>query len=186
MRFSGGAVGRFLEPSPGVANLSLFGILRKPLRRAVRAAVQKAIAGHKTVVEDGLVLALDGRTHRITLIVQPISDGRTERDRYLVAFLDAGTGARRAIAGRSAHAAVRDAPARRQTTTASWRRSWRQPARSCWRPSPTWRRRTRSCDRSTRSTSPPTKSCRPPTRSWKPPRRRCSRSTRSCRPSIPS
>ncbi len=90
LRFSGGAVGRFLEPSPGVANLGLFGILRGPLRRRVRTAVQAAIAGQKTVVEDGLGLALDGRSRSITLIVQPIADLRTERDRYLVAFIDAG------------------------------------------------------------------------------------------------
>ena len=90
LRFSGGAVGRFLEPSPGVANLGLFGILRKPLRRQVRIAVQAAIADHKAVIEDGLTLTLDGRSHLITLIVQPVSDGRTERDRYMVAFIDAG------------------------------------------------------------------------------------------------
>jgi two-component system CheB/CheR fusion protein len=90
IRFSGGAVGRFLEPSPGVASLSLFGILRKPLRRAGRAAVQKAIAGHETVVETDLTLALEGRTHGITLIVQPISDNRTDRDLYVVAFHDSG------------------------------------------------------------------------------------------------
>jgi two-component system CheB/CheR fusion protein len=90
VRFSGGAVGRFLEPSPGVANLGLFGILRKPLRRQVRIAVQAAMADHKAVIEDGLALTLDGRSHLITLMVQPVSDGRTARDRYLVAFIDAG------------------------------------------------------------------------------------------------
>ncbi len=107
LRFSGGAVGRFLEPSPGVANLGLFGILRKPLRRQARIAVQAAITGHKAVIEDGLALTLDGRDHIITLIVQPVSDGgRTERDRYLVAFIDAGPARAGSIHGRAAAARV--------------------------------------------------------------------------------
>ena len=50
IRFSGGAVGRYLEPSPGVANLGLFGILRRPLRRAVRSAVHKVMIDHEAVV----------------------------------------------------------------------------------------------------------------------------------------
>jgi two-component system CheB/CheR fusion protein len=90
IRFSGGAVGRYLEPSPGVANLGLFGILRRPLRRTVRGAVEKAIAGHTAVVEEGLSIGIEGDTHLITLIAQPISNGRPGQDRYLVAFHDAG------------------------------------------------------------------------------------------------
>ncbi len=111
LRFSGGAVGRFLEPSPGVANLGLFGILRKPLRRQVRIAVQAAIADHKAVIEDGLTLTLDGRSHLITLIVQPVSDGRTERDRYMVAFIDAGLTRARGIHGHPAALHDGDGPA---------------------------------------------------------------------------
>jgi two-component system CheB/CheR fusion protein len=109
IRFSGGEVGRYLEPSPGVANLSLFSMLRKGLRRAVRATVQEAVADHKTIVKDGLVLIVEGHAHIITLIVQPISLDRatvtnetrsspkaiagelTSHDRFLVAFHDGGT-----------------------------------------------------------------------------------------------
>jgi two-component system, chemotaxis family, CheB/CheR fusion protein len=90
VRFSGGAVGRFLEPSPGIANLNLLGILHRSLRPAVRSAVEKAIADRSTVVEENLAFALEGHSHRITLIAQPISDGRAGRDCYLVAFHDAG------------------------------------------------------------------------------------------------
>ncbi|HET6234960.1 MAG TPA: chemotaxis protein CheB [Acetobacteraceae bacterium] len=50
IRFSGGPVGRYLEPSPGLANLGLFGILRRPLRRAVRSAVHKVMIDHEAVV----------------------------------------------------------------------------------------------------------------------------------------
>jgi two-component system CheB/CheR fusion protein len=109
VRFSGGQVARFLEPSPGTANLSLFSMLRKGLRRVVRATVQEAIADHRTIVRDDLVLDIDGRAHVVTLIVQPISLNRAVAtpdtssprgaataepaapERYLVAFHDGGT-----------------------------------------------------------------------------------------------
>jgi two-component system, chemotaxis family, CheB/CheR fusion protein len=90
IRFSGGNIGRFLEPSPGVASLNLFGIVRKALRPAVRGAVRKATAGRGTVVQERLVLPLDGRDHSVTLIVNPFIDGRSERDLFLVAFRDVG------------------------------------------------------------------------------------------------
>jgi two-component system CheB/CheR fusion protein len=90
IRFSGGVVGRYLEPSPGAANLGLFGILRRPLRRPVRAAVHRAITMRETVVHEGLVLGFEPHPRLVTLLAQPISDGRTGRDRYLVAFIDAG------------------------------------------------------------------------------------------------
>ncbi len=95
IRFSGGTIGRFLEPSPGVASLNLFGIVRKALRPAVRSAVRKAIAGRETVVAERLVLPLDTGSHSVTLIVKPFIDGRTDRDLYLVAFHDAGPAAPR-------------------------------------------------------------------------------------------
>jgi two-component system, chemotaxis family, CheB/CheR fusion protein len=99
LRFSGGAVGRFLEPSPGTADLNLFGLLRRPLRRPLRAALRQVIADGATVIQEGLALVFEGQTHVITLIAQPISDGRDNRDCYLVAFHDAGT-----APGRSARA----------------------------------------------------------------------------------
>jgi two-component system CheB/CheR fusion protein len=95
VRFSGGVVARYLEPSPGVANLGLFGILRRPLRRPVRTAVRRAIAQNETVVNDSLVLGLETHSRLVTLVVQPITDGRTDRERYLVAFIDAGPAYRR-------------------------------------------------------------------------------------------
>jgi CheY-like chemotaxis protein len=42
IRFSGGTIGRFLEPSPGVASSDLFGILRRALRPSTRSAVAQA------------------------------------------------------------------------------------------------------------------------------------------------
>ena len=91
IRFSGGAIARFLEPSPGVASLNLFGIMRRALRPTMRRAVRKATAGRTTVVQERLVLPLDGSNHIVTLIVMPFIDDRADRDLYLVAFQDLGT-----------------------------------------------------------------------------------------------
>ena len=89
VRFSGGAVGRFLEPSPGAANLNLFGILHG--RCAVQCALLSKRRSRITRRSSRRAAArLDGHTHLITLIAQPISDGASGRDRYLVAFHDTG------------------------------------------------------------------------------------------------
>ena len=179
IRFSGGAVGRYLEPSPGVANLGLFGMLRRPLRRAVRGAVHKAMTEHDTVIQEGLTISFEARTHLVTLIVKPISDGRIDRERYLIAFLDTGPMRRRASLAPDLSAVVEDGEQELAHDS-------RPQGRSFWRVFPSWRPRTKNCGPSTRSSSPPTKSCRPPTRNWRPPRKRCSQSTRSCRRSMPS
>ncbi len=107
IRFSGGTIARFLEPSPGVASLNLFGIVRRALRPSVRSAVRKAIAGRQTVIEERLMLPLDGGSHSVTLIVKPFTDGHTDRDLYLVAFHDLGrsdTHPRGAVPARRDHA----------------------------------------------------------------------------------
>ena len=52
LRFSGGEAGRYLEPAAGTASLTLFGMLRKSLRPAVRAAVQKAFTERRAVVQE--------------------------------------------------------------------------------------------------------------------------------------
>ena len=80
VRFSGAAIGRYLEPSPGAASLNLLGIVRRTLRPAVRTAVRKAFAGRETIVEERLVLPLDGRNRVITLVVKPVADGKTDRE----------------------------------------------------------------------------------------------------------
>jgi two-component system CheB/CheR fusion protein len=91
VRFSGGAFGRFLGPSSGAASLNLFAILRKPLSRAVRSALQTAAATRQAVVRPALLLSLDGELNAMRLIVQPIADTRGGRDLFVVAFDDGGS-----------------------------------------------------------------------------------------------
>jgi two-component system, chemotaxis family, CheB/CheR fusion protein len=89
-RFSGSEARHYLEPSPGVANLSLFSLLQKTLRPAVRAAVEEALATEKTVINEHLMIQIDGKTRPLTLIVEPVSsDGAKDDGLCVVAFREA-------------------------------------------------------------------------------------------------
>ncbi len=87
LHFSGGELGRFLEPSPGTASLNLLGIVRKALRPAVRAAMQRAHRTEQTVTSEHPMLKIDRKNRSIKLIVAPLADERgAEGRRWVVAF----------------------------------------------------------------------------------------------------
>jgi len=87
LRFSGGEAARYLEPSAGAANLSLFNNLRKSLRPIVRAALQTALSSNEPVNHD-VEFKADGQTFPITLIVEPISERGVENIFFAVAFIE--------------------------------------------------------------------------------------------------
>jgi two-component system CheB/CheR fusion protein len=96
LRFSGSEARHYLEPSPGAANLNLFSLLQKTLRPAVRTAVEQALAAEKTVVNEHLMIQIDGKSRPLTLIVEPVlSDGAKDRGLCVVAFRDAPKDGRR-------------------------------------------------------------------------------------------
>jgi two-component system CheB/CheR fusion protein len=86
IRYSGGEAGRYLEPSTGAANLNLFSNLRKTLRPTVRAALQAVLATNEPAVHDGVTIKIDDRSHAVSVIVEPISDGSGEAGLFVVAF----------------------------------------------------------------------------------------------------
>ncbi len=83
VRFSGGNVGAYLEPSSGAASLKLFTLLRKNLQAAVRDALQVVADTKLPFVQDDIALTIDGKNRLITLIVTPIP-----ADLCVVAFQD--------------------------------------------------------------------------------------------------
>jgi two-component system CheB/CheR fusion protein len=87
LRYSGGEAARYLEPSAGAANLSLFNNLRKSLRPIVRAALQTALSSNESVNHD-VDFKVDGQTHPVTVIVEPISERGVEEAFFAVAFVD--------------------------------------------------------------------------------------------------
>ena len=87
VRFSGSEARHYLEPSPGVANLNLFGLLQKTLRPSVRAAVEQAFTARKAVVNSDLTIQIDGQSRPLVLIVEPISSNGAS-NLCVVAFRD--------------------------------------------------------------------------------------------------
>ena len=93
IRFSGGEIGRYMEPSAGVATLGLFGILRRSLRQTVRAALEQATVTTGRPVLRGAKAAgikLADETRAVNVIVEPISGGQvSDPNLCVVAFQDA-------------------------------------------------------------------------------------------------
>ena len=87
VRFSGGTMGRYLEPSPGAPSFALFDILRKPLRPAVRALLLEIHAANAPVRQANVTLRIDGRPHVLTLIAEPMDD---DSELIVLAFQDNG------------------------------------------------------------------------------------------------
>lgn len=121
MQFSGGEVGRYLEPSSGVASLNLLTLVRKALRPAVRGAVQKAFRRAEPVTTEQTVIKIDGRTHSIRLIVEPLVDARGgETGRWAVIFQE--TAGKNVKASKSAsHPALQALEHELQTTKSQLR-----------------------------------------------------------------
>jgi two-component system CheB/CheR fusion protein len=91
LRFSGGEVGRYLEPSAGAASLNLLGLVRKALRPAVRAAVQKAYRRAEPITTEHTSIRIEGRLRSIRLIVEPLVDERGgETGHWVLVFQETG------------------------------------------------------------------------------------------------
>ena len=93
VRFSGGAMGRYLEPSPGAPSFALFDMLRKPLRAAVRDVLQQAQASGAPVVHDNILIRAEGGARLVTLIAEPLSEADGGSDYIVLAFQDGGPAA---------------------------------------------------------------------------------------------
>ena len=90
VRFSGGEISRYLEPSAGVATLGLFGILRRSLRQSVRAALEQAAVNRQSVVRQRIRVKSGGETRAINVIVEPITVEGSDPNLCVVAFQDLG------------------------------------------------------------------------------------------------
>ena len=89
VRYSGGEVARYLEPSAGIASLGLQSNLRTSLRIVVRKALQSVLKTGEGVVVDHVSLFLEGQQRLLSVIVEPVHDTAVE-DLYVVAFQDVG------------------------------------------------------------------------------------------------
>lgn len=90
LRYSGGEIARYLEPSAGVASLSLLSNLRKSLRVAVRGALQSVVKTGDGVTVDNVSVLVEGRQRLLSVIVEPVPDVAGDSI-YAVAFLEIRT-----------------------------------------------------------------------------------------------
>ena len=89
-RFSGGSVGKYLEPSPGAASLALFDILRKALRPAAREILQqvRSVAGASR--RDNVTVRIDGKPRLVSLTAERLAEHGPEADFVVLAIHDGG------------------------------------------------------------------------------------------------
>lgn len=85
LRYSGGEVSKYLEPSAGAASLSLLSNLRKSLRLVVRAALQSVAKTGEGVIVENVSILMEGQQRLLTVIVEPVQEGSAE-GLYVVAF----------------------------------------------------------------------------------------------------
>ena len=91
VRFSGGEIGRYLEPSAGIATLGLFGILRRSLRQVVRTALDRVATTRQPEVRPRVTVKIGEQNRAVTVIVEPISGEGLDAMLCVVAFQDVGS-----------------------------------------------------------------------------------------------
>jgi two-component system CheB/CheR fusion protein len=84
-----GRTGRYLEPAPGEATLSILKMAREGLRLELTAAIRKAIAEQNIVSHAGLRVKANGETYLLDLTVQPVTKPASMRGLMMVIFEDA-------------------------------------------------------------------------------------------------
>jgi two-component system CheB/CheR fusion protein len=103
VRFSGGAVGDYLEPSPGAPSFGLFDILRKPLRPMVRTALQDVQATKSPVRRENIPVRIGGQSRLVTIIAEPMAADGADAGFVVLAFQDGGLGASETKSARAAN-----------------------------------------------------------------------------------
>lgn len=93
VRFSGGAMGDYLEPAPGVPSFALFDILRKPLRPIVRTALQDVRTNKAPVRYENVSVRIGGNSRLVTIIAEAMADDGPDSGFVVLAFQDGGSGA---------------------------------------------------------------------------------------------
>ena len=92
VRFSGPAMGQYVELSPGAPSFALFDILRKNLRPAVRAVLKEARGSHGVVQHANVAVRLAGRSRLITLTAEPLDGHGPQAGFFVLVFQDVGAG----------------------------------------------------------------------------------------------
>lgn len=84
--FVNGRTGRYLEPSPGLSNLSIFEMVRGELRYELSAAIHEANTNHKDIVVEDVKLATEGGFQLLRLSVRYLAEPEHLQGLLLVSF----------------------------------------------------------------------------------------------------
>jgi len=87
-----GQTGRYLGPSPGVATLNLFQLLRMELRAPARTAVERARSERQPVVQGHILLGMNGGHQPVSLTAAPLSRGASDAagNALIIVFREVG------------------------------------------------------------------------------------------------
>lgn len=83
-----GDTSKLFKPTPGVASLNLFKMIREELTFELRTAIHKAKKTEKNVKKTGVEINLNGETNTINLEVVPISQTGNSKERYYLILFD--------------------------------------------------------------------------------------------------
>ncbi len=84
-----GHTARYLELAPGEASLNILRMAREELKPALIAAVRKAVAQKEAVRNKGVQVKVDGDTHVVDLVVQPVKKPESAKGLLMVIFEEA-------------------------------------------------------------------------------------------------
>lgn len=99
VRFSGGAMGQYLEPAPGAPSFALFDILRKALRPAARDVLQQVRSAPEPARRDDVPIRIDGKPRLVSLSAERLAEHGPEAEFVVLALHDAGPGPVRSKSG---------------------------------------------------------------------------------------
>ena len=89
LHFSG-RTGKYIQPAAGAASLNIFNLLETNLRPEVRTALHKAMTTGQKIVQDNVLVPVDGGRQALNVIVEPVPVSQGGARFYVVLFQDIG------------------------------------------------------------------------------------------------
>jgi chemotaxis methyl-accepting protein methylase/nitrogen-specific signal transduction histidine kinase len=83
-----GQIGKYLEPTPGKANMNIFSMAHNDLRNDIGIAIDKATRENSKITVKGVTFKEDTHQRTINIIVKPITHPEPLKNSYLVVFED--------------------------------------------------------------------------------------------------
>ena len=83
-----GQIGKYLEPTPGKANMNIFSMAHKDLRNDIGIAIDKAMRENSKITVKGVTFNDDTHQRTLNIIAKPITHPEPLKNSFLVVFED--------------------------------------------------------------------------------------------------